>query len=1026
MAADEAMFIEAIILLKKYNADGTIEDNQRRSAIARAKGLGWNGVVAVLEAPTCSAGSELTIAGCSTCPSGSVSAGGLDTCQPCPDGSITDGVSCESCAAPAAPNADKTECVSPPDYSGIIAGAAVGGILLVVILLFLCRRKVGGFCVQTGYSSGMMCCVKMGNCFGAQQQAADPDALVSAVRSGKHSMVKHVLDGGADPNGSDSSGTPALIAAVMDGGEEKVQIVEALIAKGANINQTLNGQDVVSLCVQHLSHVESTPLIETFLKNGFDMNAKVKGEPLLLAVLKTANCKLADIMIQKGCRVDITDASQNTPLHIAAAIADEVVVQSLLDRGASAKAKNADDQTPVVSARFATIATSQRLSANFTFCQKTTLTKNQKCNVTSRVMVAGEEAFVCPVTSWCCSTDARFSPAFPRNHEVAAKLALQCGDVYNLTDAVEGAWLAELTPPAKAQNEVKKVIMDAIMKLVSVLQGELRDALKKQDIGKLEQGIEMVRYAQVAQMPEEQQAVKMLCKLKLEEAMAARSSIQLGQALMTASQYDQTGTDTYKKAQNMEQEIREEERITGLKTQLADATKSGNLMLLQAAMEAAEKASLKDASEYKKAQSELQKVVSNALQAATKSGQLQRIHHEMTQAKQFKLQHLDAYQSADEGLTQAIKAAIAKAIKDMDNDALKGAIQDAEKYGRADLSEVGGAKSELKDMPRKQCDKMLREAVKSGDGAQMAMAIQFAVQKPEVQQFKMRETDNFKNCVNAYRKAKAIPENWDISAVADSAVEGKLPLQITSANRMVNAFQMLFDQTNRVVRTRDRRGAVPKRLEVKDVEHVQNGKNYIDYMRRRENIRKVCQSKGTMRVDNINDGSVCKTFAKFPNGKQFHGIWQELEGMSETPIDTSINEFYLFHGTKPEAAKAIAQSDFRVDLAGSNAGTLYGRGIYFGESCSKSDEYGAEADSSYGDRTGCSPMLVCRVTCGRLNYQDAVYPDTDAIVKSCTSGEYHCCLGDREKCRGTFREFIVYDNDQAYPEFIVWYKRIFD
>jgi hypothetical protein len=260
--------------------------------------------------------------------------------------------------------------------------------------------------------------------------------------------------------------------------------------------------------------------------------------------------------------------------------------------------------------------------------------------------------------------------------------------------------------------------------------------------------------------------------------------------------------------------------------------------------------------------------------------------------------------------------------------------------------------------------------------------------------------------------------------VVEGAVEGKVPLLITSAKPMVNAFQMLFDLTNRNVRTRDRRGSVPKRLEVRDVEHVQNGKNYIDYMRRREAIRKIVNAKGTMKISDLNDSGCCKTFAKLKNGQQFHSIWQDTEGMPECPIDPSINEFYLFHGTKPEAAKAIATSDFRVDLAGSNAGTLYGRGIYFGESCSKSDEYGAEADSSYGDRTGCSPMLVCRVTCGRLNYQDAVYPDTDGIVKSCTSGEYHCCLGDREKCRGTFREFIVYDNDQAYPEFIVWYKRV--
>ena len=39
------------------------------------------------------------------------------------------------------------------------------------------------------------------------------------------------------------------------------------------------------------------------------------------------------------------------------------------------------------------------------------------------------------------------------------------------------------------------------------------------------------------------------------------------------------------------------------------------------------------------------------------------------------------------------------------------------------------------------------------------------------------------------------------------------------------------------------------------------------------------------------------------------------------------------------------------------------------------------------------------------------------------SGPYHSVIGDREKCRGTFREIMVYDKNQAYPEWIVWYQR---
>lgn len=147
--------------------------------------------------------------------------------------------------------------------------------------------------------------------------------------------------------------------------------------------------------------------------------------------------------------------------------------------------------------------------------------------------------------------------------------------------------------------------------------------------------------------------------------------------------------------------------------------------------------------------------------------------------------------------------------------------------------------------------------------------------------------------------------------------------------------------------------------------------------------------------------------------------WTGISGFTSEPIDTSINEFYLIHGTKPEAVRGITTSDFRVDLAGSHAGTLYGRGIYFAESSSKSDEYTTPDPKN----KGLFACMLCRVLMGNINYQDQVTPDAGQIVKSVVSGSYHSVLGDREKCRNTYREFIVYDNAQAYPEWIVYYDR---
>merc|ERR1712072_1040318 len=157
------------------------------------------------------------------------------------------------------------------------------------------------------------------------------------------------------------------------------------------------------------------------------------------------------------------------------------------------------------------------------------------------------------------------------------------------------------------------------------------------------------------------------------------------------------------------------------------------------------------------------------------------------------------------------------------------------------------------------------------------------------------------------------------------------------------------------------------------------------------------------------------------DGKPFHEHWQKFGGLEEAPIDPKINEYYLFHGTSPTAAQAITDSAFRIDLAGTNAGTLYGRGVYFGEACIKADEYGEGAGDDT-DEASLQPILVCRTLLGRVQYTHDVYPNTQDLVGNVTGGRFDSVLGDREKCRGTYREFIMYDNAKIYPEFIVWYR----
>lgn len=138
------------------------------------------------------------------------------------------------------------------------------------------------------------------------------------------------------------------------------------------------------------------------------------------------------------------------------------------------------------------------------------------------------------------------------------------------------------------------------------------------------------------------------------------------------------------------------------------------------------------------------------------------------------------------------------------------------------------------------------------------------------------------------------------------------------------------------------------------------------------------------------------------------------------PLDQSCNEWLLWHGTSLEGARQICNEDFKQRYAGSATGTLYGPGTYFAESCTKADEYAKQAEVD-GDVV--YTLLLCRVIGGLVKYTDEVEPDAQVLTHAVLHDQYDSVLGDREACRQTFKEFVVFGADQVYPEYIVHYTR---
>eukprot|EP00929_Paragymnodinium_shiwhaense_P068890 TRINITY_DN34740_c0_g1_i1.p1 TRINITY_DN34740_c0_g1~~TRINITY_DN34740_c0_g1_i1.p1 ORF type:complete len:477 (-),score=66.14 TRINITY_DN34740_c0_g1_i1:87-1517(-) len=215
--------------------------------------------------------------------------------------------------------------------------------------------------------------------------------------------------------------------------------------------------------------------------------------------------------------------------------------------------------------------------------------------------------------------------------------------------------------------------------------------------------------------------------------------------------------------------------------------------------------------------------------------------------------------------------------------------------------------------------------------------------------------------------------------------------------------QTVLDETFIAKATRDRKGEVPDRLALVSAHRIEDRDLWCRYVQKRRYL----VSRGAFTaLEDMPGSGTAKTMRAL--GKTY---------AKRLAVDT--NELYLFHGSTPSGALGIGEDGFRLDLAGSHAGTMFGKGAYFAECSSKSDEY-ASADPS-GLFAGRYALLLCRVVCGEFFYQTK--SDIPAVEKALKSQEYDGVLGDREAAVGTYREFVVFDQEQVYPEYVLIYKR---
>lgn len=166
-------------------------------------------------------------------------------------------------------------------------------------------------------------------------------ALMIAAQHGQIAVVNALLADGADVNASDDKGATALILASHEHGNVRVytnvkgssaqgftgtevtqaeepfrQVIEALLAKGANVNATLNDGTTALMQASYDGHIE---IVQELLNKGAQVNAKDEhGDTALMVACAGGNIKVVRALLENGADVNAKTNDGHSALDVPA------------------------------------------------------------------------------------------------------------------------------------------------------------------------------------------------------------------------------------------------------------------------------------------------------------------------------------------------------------------------------------------------------------------------------------------------------------------------------------------------------------------------------------------------------------------------------------------------------------------------------------------------------------------------------------------------------------------------------------
>jgi|SRR5882672_5701217 len=174
--------------------------------------------------------------------------------------------------------------------------------------------------------------------------AAEPAALIDAVKRHDRTAVSALLDRGADVKATEGDGATALHFAAEG---DDLALIDALLLAGADVNaKTRFNVTPLELAAQNGDRAG----IERLLAAGADVNAKSReGQTPLMTAARTGKLDAVKALLERGATVDEIEGFRGqTALMWAAGEGHVDVMTALVDVGANVNARSKAGFTPLL------------------------------------------------------------------------------------------------------------------------------------------------------------------------------------------------------------------------------------------------------------------------------------------------------------------------------------------------------------------------------------------------------------------------------------------------------------------------------------------------------------------------------------------------------------------------------------------------------------------------------------------------------------------------------------------------------